>query len=384
MRVLAIGHSWVVDVYRSMLRHLAALPDMDLTVVTPDYWEEGGAPVYATHSSQDNFKLLIEKPLSHRQHLHVYPGILGVLKRTHPDIVFLLEEPNSLVTATTLSLARWLKPQPKGVFYTFLNDDRDFRSLPGLRKVLFPLALQTTFRLAHAGVCASPTAEREMRRRGFAGLTAEIPFGVAVRAYADVAPARVAAFRAQLAPQSEFILGFVGRVAPGKGVDLLVKALPEPAMVGARLVVVGDGEDLPAMKDLAQRLGVSDRISFISRVLHSDVRSYMAAFDALAVPSQRHGHWVEQFGRVVVEGMAVGAPVIGSSSGEIPNVIGDAGYVFEEANLRDFCAKVLQLRHLTPAARAALIEHARTMVLERFDYETVARQYARLFQQLMA
>ena len=54
--------------------------------------------------------------------------------------------------------------------------------------------------------------------------------------------------------------------------------------------------------------------------------------DALVLPSLSRRNWVEQFGRVLIEAMACGVPVVGSESGEIPSVIGDAGLTFPEGD----------------------------------------------------
>ena len=59
---------------------------------------------------------------------------------------------------------------------------------------------------------------------------------------------------------------------------------------------------------------------------------YLARMSVLVLPSLTTARWKEQFGRVLIEAMALGVPVIGSDSGEIPWVIGDAGLVFPEGN----------------------------------------------------
>ena len=72
----------------------------------------------------------------------------------------------------------------------------------------------------------------------------------------------------------------------------------------------------------------------------------MRRFDVLVGPSLTTPRWKEQFGRMLVEAMACGVPVIGSDSGEIPHVIGDAGIVVPEGDRVALCAAIARLRDL--------------------------------------
>jgi glycosyltransferase involved in cell wall biosynthesis len=72
---------------------------------------------------------------------------------------------------------------------------------------------------------------------------------------------------------------------------------------------------------------------------------YLNILDCLVLPSHTRPNWKEQFGRVLIEAMACEVPVIGSNSGEIPNVIGHAGLIFPEGNtqaLRDCLQKLFE------------------------------------------
>ena len=60
----------------------------------------------------------------------------------------------------------------------------------------------------------------------------------------------------------------------------------------------------------------------------NDVPRHLRALDALVLPSESTPLWKEQFGHVLIEAMACGVPVVGSDSGAIPEVIGEAGLLF--------------------------------------------------------
>jgi glycosyltransferase involved in cell wall biosynthesis len=102
-------------------------------------------------------------------------------------------------------------------------------------------------------------------------------------------------------------------------------------------------------------------------------------FTLLVQPSLTRRHWKEQFGRTLMEAMACGVPVIGSSSGEIPNVIGDAGLVVPEGDptaLRSAIERVLGNSEL----RRELAQRGRQRVLECYTHARIAEQTVAAYQ----
>ncbi len=75
------------------------------------------------------------------------------------------------------------------------------------------------------------------------------------------------------------------------------------------------------------------RVRVLTGVAHDDVPEHLNAMDLLCAPSQTTTRWREQFGRMLIEAMACGVPVVASRSGEIPHVVGDAGLVVDEADV---------------------------------------------------
>jgi glycosyltransferase involved in cell wall biosynthesis len=109
----------------------------------------------------------------------------------------------------------------------------------------------------------------------------------------------------------------------------------------------------------------------------------MRQLDVLVLPSISRPNWKEQFGRVLVEAMACGVPVVGSTCGEIPNVVGDAGLLFPEgdvAGLRDCLARLQADAELG----ARLAEAGRARVAERFTQQRIAAETVAVYRQTMA
>jgi glycosyltransferase involved in cell wall biosynthesis len=147
---------------------------------------------------------------------------------------------------------------------------------------------------------------------------AVVPSGVPTEALRRVAPARVEA-RARLGlPADAYVVAGVGRFVPIKGFDLLVAALIDVVarVPGAHVLLIGDGGERGALEAQAQALGVADRLHITGTV--TDVIGLLAAADVLAAPSRNEG-----MGRVLVEAMALGLPVVGARVGGIPDVIVD-------------------------------------------------------------
>jgi glycosyltransferase involved in cell wall biosynthesis len=113
----------------------------------------------------------------------------------------------------------------------------------------------------------------------------------------------------------------VGRVAPYKNLEPLLRALAEPALTGVSLVRVG--EPLAgAQRDLAHRLGVLSRTTELGHLEPPELAKVYAACDLLVQPSLYEG-----FGVPVCEAMACGLPVVCSDGGSLPEVAADAAVV---------------------------------------------------------
>ena len=97
-------------------------------------------------------------------------------------------------------------------------------------------------------------------------------------------------------------------------------------------------------------------------VTHADVPRWINAMSVLCAPSLSTPAWREQFGRMLIEAMACGVPVIASDSGEMPTVVGDAGWVVPEGDAAALASKLAVLREDDDARRAlALAGRARAV-----------------------
>jgi glycosyltransferase involved in cell wall biosynthesis len=172
----------------------------------------------------------------------------------------------------------------------------------------------------------------------------------------------------------------VGRFSPEKGIDTLIEAMPLIPS-DSTLVLVGAGPERPRLEALAEGLGVSARLRWVSWVDSSKIAEYMNAFDVLVLPSRTRWNVKEQFGRVLIEAMSCETPVIGSDSGEIPKVIGDAGMIFHEGNKYNLAEQLTQLIK-GPAFSENLSCNGRKRVLEEFTYSKIAKDTVNFYKRI--
>ena len=137
-------------------------------------------------------------------------------------------------------------------------------------------------------------------------------------------PAAIFAVAANRPAGAPFRIGYAGGLLPEKGVDLLLRACA--GLTGAwRLHLAGGGSEETALRRMAGELGVTDQVRFAGRLPSTQMPEFCRQLDAFVLPSRTTPAWKEQFGRVLIEAMACAVPVVGSDSGEIPHVLGDAG-----------------------------------------------------------
>ncbi|MFW3168582.1 glycosyltransferase [Geodermatophilus sp. CPCC 206100] len=171
-------------------------------------------------------------------------------------------------------------------------------------------------------------------------------------------------------------LGYVGRLAPQKRVDLLVAAF-DRMREDAVLVVVGDGPDGDLVRSMVAASPRRDRITVAGFVEHAAVPAVLASLDVLVLPSA-----YEEMGSVLTEAMAAGLPVVASAVGGIPEVVRDgATGLLVPPGDADALAAALDRLVADPDLRARLAAGARRRA---HDYSwpqlagRVAEVYARV------
>jgi glycosyltransferase involved in cell wall biosynthesis len=362
VKVVILSKALVRGVYQRQIEELAALGDAEITVISPPAWREGPSVIPLERRFTRGYELIVTPMrFTGHYHVHFYPQLGRLLARLRPDLVHVDEEPYNL--ATWLALKQSQRLGARRVFYTWQNLER---RLPPP----FSLLEAASYRLTDGVIAANGDAAAIVRRKGLRRPVWVIPPGVDPALY-------------QPADQSDggqFTVGFVGRLVPEKGVDDLVRACATLAAPW-RLVVVGEGPQRTALEQVVRGLGIADRVDFTGALPSTDVPAKLRTFSVLVLPSRTLRNWREQFGRVLMEAMACAVPVVGSDSGEIPRVIGEAGETFPEGNWEALAATLAALQG-DPERRHVLGARGRARVLAHFTQRRIAEQTMAVYQSL--
>jgi glycosyltransferase involved in cell wall biosynthesis len=306
LRVLRISKSGVVTAWRERERQLR-LRGADLTLLSAARWEEGGS-MTAVDPEGDTFVVPV-RTLGHHPNFFLYdPRPLWRLLGAAPwDLIDMQEEPFGLAAAEVLLLKKLRAPRVPFVIFSAQNIEKRY-------PVPFRWFEQSALRQAAGAYPCNVAAGEILRRKGLGGELAVLPLGVDLGAFETVD---------RPPPSGTLRVGFVGRLIPHKGVDVLLEAAALDPRLSVEVFGAGPMED--GLRRTTEDLGISSRVTFHGHVNDSDIPAVYQRFDVLAVPSVPMPTWIEQFGRVVVEAMASGVPVVASASGALPDVIGDAG-----------------------------------------------------------
>jgi glycosyltransferase involved in cell wall biosynthesis len=380
MKVLMISKACVVEAYQKKLEEIARHDGVELTVVVPPEWqdERGSLRLERVHTS--GYDLRIE-PIAFNGHfhLHYYPTLKGVMRDVQPDVVHIDEEPYNLATFRAMRSARRLGART--VVFTWQNLQRRYPP---------PFGWMESYVLAHTDALLTGNAEGAdvWRAKGYTGPVEVIPqFGVDPDIYQRITrpsrpskPSVLLRRSARRPSQSEMVIGYIGRLVPEKGIDLLLEAVAQ--LQGPwELRILGSGPERDRLEKMAQWLGILPRVSFDLPIPSTQMPYYYSGLDVLVLPSRTRPNWKEQFGRVLIEAMACQVVVVGARCGAIPEVIGDAGLTFAEGDSADLRTQ-LQILLGDTHLRLDLAQMGRQRVLDQFTQSQIAARTVQIYQEL--
>ncbi|MEO1376851.1 MAG: glycosyltransferase [Cyanobacteria bacterium J06635_10] len=331
IRVLFVSHAYVVGVNQGKLDAIAKTGKAEVGLLVPKQWY---APSW-------NKKFELEQPYPQ---IKIYPAqvffsgkagaciysplaILKAINDFRPDIIQVEEEVFS-VSAFQIALCARLFKIPS-VFFGWENMDRKLVLRYWLRKYIL-----NTAQYLITGNCEGAEL---VKKWGYQGPVEVMPqLGVDAELFS---PAEAKA------DNSEFSIGFVGRLSHQKGIDTLISAARILLELGHRfrIILCGSGSDEAIFREQAEKNNVNELITWRGAVRHDEVPQEMAKFDVLVLPSRAVATWKEQFGHVLIEAMAMRIPVVGSTCGEIPNVIAKSDLVFPQGNAQELAAILARL-----------------------------------------
>lgn len=370
MKLLVVSHPCVTALNQQFFAEVERLSNWDLTILIPANWQnEYGESLIPERWPGFRGRLLsipVWKPGNIP--LHVYRStFLSLLRTRQPDVLYVHHEPHAAATAQLFLANRWSIRCTIG-FYSAQNILK--RYPPPFRQTERLVLQESQFAFP-----VSQRVEQVLREKGYQGNSIVLPLGIDPELYSPHPEAKE--LKQTLHGSADrCLIGYLGRIAEEKGLKTLLQALDLIRNLPWQLVVVGTGPYEHPFDSLARRLDLGDRIQRLGFIPHVQAPLYLSAFDLLVLPSVTRPHWKEQFGRVIIEALACGTPVVGSNSGEIPYLLQDTGggLIFPEGEV-EILAERLQQLVLDPALRQHLAERGRAVVLQEYTNAVLARRF---------
>jgi glycosyltransferase involved in cell wall biosynthesis len=367
VRAVIVSRVYANPATRGKLKALAGL-GVSIAAAVPDRWSPPGLGVEQQTTYGDDAGVRTV-PIHVRG--STAPGgdpvwsrapLRRLLTDFRPELLQIEEEPWTRAAATAAALARRLH-----LPYTVLTRE----SLPGSHGALARLRRSRVLRHARGLIAVNELAAKRVARQHPSLALGVIPqVGVSVPLQ-TARPVR-----------SGLTIGFLGRLLPEKGLDLVFRACVK--LIGRwSIIVVGTGPAQEELEALAERLGIAGRVSWLGSLPRRRVDEVWPLLDCVVLPSRTAPHWIEGTPRAALEAMANGLPVIASTAGALPETVGEAGLLVAEEDV-EALAEALQRLHDQPAERERLAAEGRRRVMSVYTDAAIAEKTLRFWRDTIA
>lgn len=332
LKVLIVYHSGALQNALAIYRALVEKRSVELTVTVPEcvavdkIYQASGRLEMKQENHSNGYRLV---PLPLVDPLRYYLGfesapLRQVIKDTRADILHVWDEPLSHCLFQVSWLRCFASRKSKVLFYGFENTPLKWGALA-------QLIWKVTWTQVAGGAAANSEALGRLRQAGFSRNRPieRIFWGISTQSFK---PMDKVGLKHDLKLGCDYIVGYIGRLVPEKGLACLLAAVKQlPANI--HCLIIGSGP-MRGEIDLCSELpSLAGRVHLLDVKSAQELPKYINCMDVLALPSLTTVGWKEQYGRVMAEAMACGVPVVGSDSGAIPEVVGPAGLIVAEGDV---------------------------------------------------
>ena len=366
LKVLISSHAYVVAINQQKLELLGSLSEVSLSLLVPESWKAALRETNLEKSTDPNYEIhSLPIFFNGNNDRFFYPifSLLKLFSKLKPDLVHIEEEPWSFACLQLNLFAKVFGA--KTIFFTWENLYREHRPW-------YSLVEKINLSFSHAAVAGNTQAKEILEKRGFKKEILVLPqLGVNQQTFQK----KKESVLANQLGLKDFVIGYFGRLEEQKGLRDLI-AVFKKLKFPAQLLIIGSG---PLKEWLKKEAEINKRIIYPGVINHSEIPAYFNLLDVFVLPSRTTSVWKEQFGHVLIEAMASGVPVLGSSSGAIPEVIGGAGLIFQEGDVEDLAQKITLL-----SQNKSLIESLSQKGLDRvkdfYTQEKIAQKTFKFYQ----
>jgi len=408
MKILVISHTYIAPINRDKWKTVAILyPNDEIKVVFPLVWPTHLFIHKAQNIENDNLQncefIALDTFKAGNEVLYGYrvKPLYRLLKGFGPDIIHVEQGDNAFSYFQVIFLKKllWLKEfisvgrspttprwlrragplhppkkrrsvYTKFIFFTWVNWQANF----SLKYRLIWRWLEK-FNLAHSSgaIVGNGDAQKILHAKNF---TKPIQVFPQLGVNQDV-------FKPNPTKKSTKTIGFLGRLVPEKGVLLLLQVFLElkKTFPEWNLLIVGRGPEQEALEHFVRQNKIQD-VMFAPPVSHYEMANLINTIDILVLPSYDTPDWKEQFGHILIEAMACAVPVIGSSAGEIPNVIQDAGLIFEQKNHQALLDSLKTLMQ-DESVRKVFGQKGLERVTKHYCHEAIAQATHKFWEEIL-
>ena len=364
IRAVIVSHLYADPANRAKLRSLTGL-GVSLAVAVPDKWAGSDGKSLSTSWGDDAGVRVVPIPVigrvsdPHRLHWSA-KTLRRLLTDFRPDLLHIEEEPWTQPASLALGLARRL-----GIRSVLSTAE----SLPGRYSIRQRFRRERSLRLATGVIGANRLALALATKR-----RPKLPH-LALPQIGITPPPAVARV-----PHPGLAIGFLGRLVPERGLDLLFRACV--GLAGKwTLTVIGTGPSQEELETLAERLGISARVFWLGALPRQGVDEVWPRLDCLVFPARTTERWVATTARAALHAMANGVPVVASDSGALPEIVGDAGRIVPEEDVAALSA-ALESLYTDRAECERLGAAARRRIMDEFSDGAIATKTLNFWRSL--
>jgi L-malate glycosyltransferase len=347
---LVISHVMTQPLGQVRWRKFASsFKEIDVCLLAPRIWTSiwlREKVIFSQNNIKDkNFEIRTLKTLKEgNDSYYLFKGIRGVLKKAKPDIIFMIGVNFAMVQVIIAKLI-WA---PKAKLVLFSMNAPENKLKWRRMHIRYPQNfiidwVKWSFVLngTDAVICHYPKLKKDIIKLGYKKpILVQTQIGINEDIYYPSEEKRIE--KRNEIGLSNYTIGFAGRISEVKGIfDIadIMSSLPN----NIELLVVGDGLDRERLIKQSKECNWNDRLFLTGYVPPKEVPDYMRAMDCLVVGSKTTSAWVDTFPNVVAQAMLLAIPVIGSSSGAIPFILGGLGLVFNESNQDELKQYIVEL-----------------------------------------
>jgi glycosyltransferase involved in cell wall biosynthesis len=396
LNLIIISHAYVYSAYRAKIEALSEYYDLNITLITPEFGLEGGGQkVYAEQYEDKQYRhIILSGYFTGKLNFFVFKNLKSTLQSLNPGIILLEEEYWTQIAAQVTYVTKKFFPHTKLILLSQENIchiwEKEAETLyQKFRYASFHFIEKYVLSRLDGLIFQFPEVwqdfENHIDNLGFKGKRGILPqLGVDYNRFADNSP-QLQEIRTELElDDNTFIYGYIGRITPEKGIEDMIHAFENWDKDNTKLIIIGNGdtEYVNQIKQLVSTLKLDDIVIFKNAITFEDIPAYFQLFNISLLLSHTTPIWKDQFGRVLVESMAAGTPVIGSDSGAIPLVIGETGYIVAEKDILS-TREALNDAYTNKEKYKLLSKSSQARANTEFSYEAIALKTYTFLQEIL-